>query len=227
MKDESGKPAVPGQLEGVTRRKFLEWGMGAGGLLLSGESLAAAAADTPAAAAKGRPAPRLENELVFACNGGGTQKAFEEHLFPEFSKRYGVTKFTYVAGQPANNVAKLRAQKNNPAIDVIWLAGGITFQAMEENLVADLDRALIPNLQLTAPTLVAEKAAAVIGVTICGLLHNIDVYKKRGFAPPTSWWDMWDPKLKGHVGCYSINVTSTTAFLIKLSMELTGEARLA
>jgi putative spermidine/putrescine transport system substrate-binding protein len=198
---------------GVTRRDFLKLGAGAGGLLLAGREAWSAA---PAA-------PKLESELVFACNGGGTQTEFEKNIFPEFSKRFGVPKLTYVVGQPADNVAKMRVQKSNPTIDVAWLAGGATYQAIDEGMLTDIDLSVVTNTSLLASNLIKQKQVVPVGVTSCGLLYHEEAYKKRGFAPPTSWWDMWDPKLKGHVGSYSINLTATSAFLVKISMMLTNQ----
>src|SRR5262245_52674794 len=69
---------------------------------------------------RSRPAfaAEMESELVFACDGGIAQKMFEREVIPEFSRRHG-TKVTYVPGQPADNLAKLRAQKNAPTMDVV------------------------------------------------------------------------------------------------------------
>ena len=193
----------------TTRRNVMRLGAVAGGALLT----ARARAQTP----------KLEDTLVFACNGGGTQTVFEKQIWPEFSKRTGVSKLVYLAGQAGDNLSKLRVQKNSPAIDVLWMAGATTYQAIDEKLVVPFDPALVPNYRFTQPALATEKAAVAIGVTVCSLLYNTKTYAQKGFAAPSSWWDMWDPKLKGHVGCYSINTSAAAGFIAKLSMMLTGQ----
>jgi putative spermidine/putrescine transport system substrate-binding protein len=149
---------------------------------------------------------------------------FEQNIFPDFIKKTG-TKITYVAGQPADTIAKMRAQKANPAIDVAWLAGGITFQAIDEGLLTDIDKSSVPNLSLVNPDAGSEKDAAPFGLTVCAITSNTDRFAKLGAPTPTSWFDMWDPKFKGHVGCYSINVTSSIAFLSKIAQVLSGNYR--
>lgn len=203
-------------LPGVTRRELLGRGLRAGGLLV-GSSLLAGASKAAPAAVNG-----AESDLVFACDGGSTQRMFETQIFPDFYKRYGV-KLTYVPGQNADILAKLRVQRRNPSIDVVWLAGGITYQAIEAGLLANLDRSMVPNYALVARGAGDEKEAAPIGISTCCLIHNTDVFRKRGFAPPTSWWDLWDPKFKGHIGLYSINVTAATALLVKIAQMISGD----
>ncbi len=75
---------------------------------------------------------QIEGEVVFACDGGNTQNAFEQKIFPDFAKKYGGVKLTYVPGQAADSIAKLRVQKNQPSIDVAWMGGGIIYQAIDE-----------------------------------------------------------------------------------------------
>jgi putative spermidine/putrescine transport system substrate-binding protein len=163
-----------------------------------------------------------EPALVFACDGGSTQRVLETEFFPAFTARTGA-KITYVPGQPADTLAKMRAQRANPAIDVAWLAGGAIYQSIDEGLLAPLDRALVPNYDRIKGRLGHEETAAPFGITVCALTSNEEVWAKRGFPAPTSWFDMWDTRYKGHVGCYSINVTSTIAFLSKIADIVSGD----
>ena len=197
----------------LTRRKLVGITAGASGLLL-------APAIFPS---RSRAfAADLEPEVVFACDGGSTQRMFEEHFFSDFTKMTG-TKVTYVPGQPADTLAKMRVQKASPAIDIAWLAGGVTYLAIDEGLVADIDRAQVPNAALINPNAGAEKAALPFGVTVCALGYNTDIFTKQGFAAPDSWWDMWDQKYKGHVGMYSVNLTATIALIAEFSKLLSGD----
>jgi putative spermidine/putrescine transport system substrate-binding protein len=200
----------------MTRRELLGWGVRGGGFLAGASLLldgnpGARAADSA-----------MESDLVFACDGGNTQRMFESQFFPDFYKKYGV-KITYVPGQNADVLAKLRVQKRAPSIDVVWLAGGITYQAIDGGLLEELDRSLVPNYQLVARGVGDERFAAPVGISTCCLIHNTDIFKKRGFAPPSSWWDLWDTKYKGHIGLYSINVTAATALLVKIAQMISGD----
>jgi putative spermidine/putrescine transport system substrate-binding protein len=192
-----------------SRRGALGLGLGAGGLMLS----------TPWVRAF---AQELESELVFACNGGKTQEEFEKSFFPDFTAKTGAS-VTYVAGQPADNLAKVRAQAGAASIDALWLAGGVTYQAIRDELVQPLDKSKLPNYEKTLDNLKTQERAAAIGLTTCGIIYNEEVFAAKGWDAPTSWWDLWDPKYAGGVGCYSINATSACAFLVKISQILTGD----
>jgi putative spermidine/putrescine transport system substrate-binding protein len=194
----------------LSRREALVLGMSAGG------ALAAGAFPKPAIA------QGYEPELVFACDGGSTQRIFEQQFFPEFTAKTG-TKIVYVAGQPSDTLAKMRAQKGNVPIDAVWMAGGMTFQSIDEGYMADIDRSLVPSAALIPASAGVEKGAIPVGITVCSILNNTDVFAKRGFPQSTSWFDLWDPRYKGHVGSYSINVTSGIALLAKITHILTGD----
>src|SRR5262249_42098196 len=144
-------------------------------------------------------AQAMEEEVVFASNGGAYEKAFENDLFPAFSAKSGVKKLTYVAGQGPETLAKLRAQKAKPAIDVVWLAGSMGYQAEAEGLIQPLDFAKLPNLADIPKNFVTEKTQVPVTATFMSVLYNTKIFREKGFAAPTSWWDMWDPKFKGHV----------------------------
>ena len=164
-----------------------------------------------------------ESELVFASNGGSYQKVIETEIFPEFSKRTGVKKLTFVAGQPADNLAKLRVQRGSPSIDVIWLAGAATYQASDEGMLEEIDESKIPNMKVVPQGLRGEKFSVPVGISSMGLLYNKDIFGREKLAPPTSWFDLWDPKFKGRVATFSSNSTGQIAMLTILAKSLTGD----
>lgn len=194
-----------------TRREILKCGSAA--MLFGGMSVTARAAT-----------PNMESELIFACDGGIAQKIFEQELIPEFTRRNGV-KVTYVPGQPADNLAKMRAQKSSPAMDVVWLAGAVTYKVIDDGLVAEIDHGKVPNLALIVPGISNEKATAPVGVSVVGLAYNPTAFARNGLAVPNSWWDLWNPKLKGHVGINSISLSDTQAILVKVAALLNGDPR--
>jgi putative spermidine/putrescine transport system substrate-binding protein len=168
-------------------------------------------------------AQAMESELVFASNGGSYQKVIETEIFPEFSKQSGVKKLTFVAGQPADNMAKLRVQKASPSVDVIWLAGAVTYQAADEGLLEELDEARIPNLKHVPAALRTEKFAVPAGISTMGILYNKEIFAQRNLPVPTSWWDLWDARFKGRVATFSSNSTGQIAMLTIMAKALTGD----
>ena len=200
-----------GQVASPSRRRLLA--LGAGGVMASGllRPARAHAAD-------------IEEALVFACDGGNTQNAFEKDIFPDFAKQYGGNvRLIYVPGQPADNLAKLRVQKNSPTIDVMWLAGGVTYQAIDAGLVETIDTSRLANLKYVPESIGIEKAAVPIGLAVVQMTYNVKVFAANKWTPPTSWLDYWDPKYKGHVGLPSINLSSAVSFLVNLARILTGD----
>jgi putative spermidine/putrescine transport system substrate-binding protein len=165
----------------------------------------------------------VEDELVFASNGGAYQKVIENEIFPAFAKNSGVKKLTFVAGQPADNLAKLRVQKGNPSIDAIWLAGAITYKAADEGLLEAIDESSVPNVKILPPELRTEKFAVPAGISTMGILYNKEIFAQKGFAAPTSWWDLWDAKYKRHVATFSSNSTGQIAMLTIMAKALTGD----
>lgn len=205
-------------VSGITRRSVLAAGAaGAGALLFGAEAIPGLGTSAYA--------QDLESELIFAGPGGASQQVLEKKLIPEFSKLHGGIKVTLVTGQPADNVAKLRTQAASPTIDAIWLAGGTTYQAIDQGLVAPLDASLVPNLADISTTLGKEAAAAPMGIAVVQLMYSIPVFEKNGWAPPSSWFDLWDSRFAGHVGLPSINISSAVGFLALLSKQLSGDEK--
>lgn len=202
----------------MTRRSVLAGGVAGAGACLLGGAFSGLGV-SPARAED------IESELIFAGPGGASQQVLEELLIPEFSKLHGGIKVTLVTGQPADNVAKLRTQAASPTIDAIWLAGGTTYQAIDADLVAPLDAALVPNLAQVSDSLGKEAAAAPIGIAVVQLMYSMPVFQKNGWAPPGSWLDLWDSRFTGHVGLPSINISSAAGFLALLAKELGGDEK--
>jgi putative spermidine/putrescine transport system substrate-binding protein len=172
---------------------------------------------------KGAWAQAIEDEIVFASNGGAYQRAIETEIFPEFSRRTGIKKLTYVAGQGPENLARMRVQKAKPSIDVVWLAGSMGYIAEQEGLLQPIDMNALPNLRHVPASLLGEKTSVPLAATFMSVLYNREIFRERNFAPPTSWWDMWDPKFKGHVGAFSSNSTGQVAMLTLIAKLTSGD----
>ncbi len=161
---------------------------------------------------------------MFASNGGIQQRLYEEVFFPEFEKLTGV-KVTYFPGQPVENIAKIQAQGDNPTIDVLWTAGESTYVAVDQNIVVPLDLSRVPNYATTREQFQFQDQdrVATIGLSGCGLITNTERLAANNVPEPTSWFDLWGPQFKGHVGWYSINVTATVAMIGLVAQQLTGQ----
>ena len=162
-----------------------------------------------------------ETELVFGGFGGTFQKAMEATVIPMFEKKYGV-KVVYVTGTSAQLNAKILANPKNPGIDVIWGTDASYYLGRAAGIFAKLDKAKIPNLADLYPFAVYPDGTGVMmGIQAFGIEYNTKVFAEKGWAPPTSWNDLWDPKYKGHVVAYNLPIGYASVFFSVVA-QLTG-----
>ena len=198
--------------DGISRRQMLK--TSTAGALFAATSLAMPAI--------GRSAT-LEDTLVFVSNGGNTQRIFEDEIWPPFSEKYGVKNFVYVATTGSETLSKLQTQRASPTIDVAWVSSLVQYQARSDGLLGEFDPSKIPNAQLVPERLRTSKVALPVGASVSGLLHNSEIFKEKGFEDPTSWFDLWDERFKGHVGILSISGTGTKNLVPLFAKLLTGD----
>ena len=169
----------------------------------------------------GSPAQAADNELVFGGFGGTFQKELEATVIRAFEKKYGV-KVIYVAGTSAQLNAKVLGNPGNPGIDIIWCTDSSYYIGRKAGLFAPLDKARIPNLANLYPFAVYPDGIGVMmGIQAFGIEYNTKVFAEKGWAAPTSWNDLWDPKYKGHVAAYNLPIGYATVFFSVVA-EMTG-----
>jgi putative spermidine/putrescine transport system substrate-binding protein len=155
--------------------------------LFTGASLAALMAGMPVAA---------QETFVVAGSGGSTEKTIREKILPAFEKAHNV-KVTYVAGNSTDTLAKLQAQKDNQVIDVAMIDDGPMMRAVSLGFCAPMQG--LEGLKLHEVAKLPGGKASGYGMIATGLMYNTEVFKKNGWAAPTSWNDLKDPKYKGKV----------------------------
>jgi len=159
---------------------------GLGALLLGLGGLAATA--TRLADAQG-------NELVVAVFGGTFEKAWRANVIAAFEKEHNA-RVRVVTGLSAENFAKLRAQKDNPQMDVVTFDAPFALSAAREGLLETLDGQKIPNLgQVHDFALPKDRAYVAFFTSSQVLAYNTQHVK----TAPTSWEDLWKPEYKGKV----------------------------
>ena len=134
--------------------------------------------------------------LYLGMNGGTMERVYADKVLPAFEKANNV-KVVIVPGTSSDILAKVQANKDNPQMHVMFLDDGIMYRAISMGLCDKL--APSPTLeQIPAKAKIKEHAVAVtLGVT--GLGYNAKMFKEKGWAAPTSWMDLADPRFKDKV----------------------------
>ncbi|WP_223414976.1 MULTISPECIES: ABC transporter substrate-binding protein [unclassified Pseudomonas] len=136
---------------------------------------------------------QAEPTLYLGMNGGTMERLYADKVLPVFEKANNV-KVVIVPGTSADILAKVQASKGNPQMHVMFLDDGIMYRAIAMGLCDKLEDS--PTLaQIPAKGRIKDQAVAVsLGVT--GLAYNTRLFKEKGWATPTSWMDMADPRFK-------------------------------
>jgi putative spermidine/putrescine transport system substrate-binding protein len=183
--------------------------------LLTAVSLAALASVSSQALAQ-------QKTLYVAGYGGSFEKTIRDEVIPGFEKETGV-KVEYVAGNSTDTLAKLQAQKGNQQIDVAIVDDGPMYQAIQLGFCGKVDG--LAGIDLYDAARFKDDHAVAIGLVATGLMYNTKVFAEKGWAPPTSWNDLKDPKFRNQLVIPPINNTYGLEALVMLSrMNGGGEA---
>ncbi len=155
--------------------------------------------------------------LVITDWGGPWGESLRRNVAAPFEKKYGVT-VKFDVGKSYENLAKVRLQRHNPQIDILFVDYGASQWAAQEGLTVPLSNyaASIPNLADVYPQAVAPGQAFVATrVSAQGIMYNEQKIKK----PVDSWAALWDKDFEGHVGVTGIQwgtgkMVTTAAFLM-------------
>lgn len=163
------------------------------GLLLWGAIGLAAA--SPAAA---------QQTFYVAGYGGSFEQTMRKEVIPAFEARHNV-RVEYVAGNSTDTLAKLQAQRANQQIDVAFMDDGPMYMAIQLGFCAPIQG--LPEADIVAAARFPGDRAVGVGIVGTGLMYNTQFFKERGWAPPTSWNDLADPKYRRLIVIPPINNT--------------------
>jgi putative spermidine/putrescine transport system substrate-binding protein len=164
---------------------------------------------------------RAAGVVVLGCYGGSIEAFFRNAVLPPFEAETGI-KVTYVSGTALSLLSKLLATRDQPELDVNWANNLTHAAAVQAGLIERIDPAIVTRMGELLPI---AHTPGDVGVTTqiasTGLQYNTELFKRAGWAPPTSWLDLWDPKYKGKVALYSIAILYSQQ-LLGLMARLTG-----
>ena len=196
---------MPKQDTRITRRKTLALGAS----LVAGYGLRPRSAQAQAAKAEG--------EVVFAGYGGSFEQFARNDLIPAFEKQTGI-KVRFVVGTALSNFAKVMASRNSPEIDVYWSNELTHVAGKQQGLYEKLDPAVVTNMaDVTDIAKDPDNIGVASYIMATGIQYNSKMFADAGLPPPTSWSDLWDPKLKGKIALYSFSVAYSQDLLAILT----------
>lgn len=160
------------------------------------------------------PAAEAQQTFYVAGYGGTFEQSMRKDIIPAFEKAHGV-KVEYVAGNSTDTLAKLQAQKGNQQIDVAIVDDGPMYRAIALGFCRPIKD--LPKADLYETALYKGDNAVGIGMVATGIMYNTKFFKDKGWAPPTSWNDLKDPKYKGLLVIPPINNTYGLYTLIEFA----------
>ncbi|MDF2962431.1 MAG: transporter substrate-binding protein [Paenibacillus sp.] len=159
-----------------------------------------AAGNTGAAAGKEPAGLTPEKQLVIAGNGATVEQLMKDEIFKKFNEKYPDVKLTYVSGVSTEIVAKVKAQKASPQIDVTVIEGGEQEAGRVEGLWEPLADKDIPNMKKVGEDLkVKDNSGVTVNFTPMGISYNAELVKSKGLPVPQSWNDLAKPEMKGNI----------------------------
>jgi putative spermidine/putrescine transport system substrate-binding protein len=164
-------------------------------------------------------------ELVIAAWGDPYEAAWRKSLIPEFEKQNNA-KVIWIQGFSGPTLAKLRAQKDNPQIDVAMMDDGPFRLAAAGGLVEKLDRSKIPSVkELYDIAFEQGDFGIAFALTGSGIYYSPKVFKENKWAAPTSWLDLFRPEFKGKVLIHNIANASGLNLLLALNKIAGGDEK--
>lgn len=158
-----------------------------------------------------------ETEVVLGGYGGTYEQFTRKLIIPAFEKATGI-KVTLVVGTALSNYSKVLSTRSKPEMDVYWANELTHAGGKQQGLYEKLDTAVVTQLADVYPTSRdADGIGAGSHVQATGLQYNPVKFREAGIPAPTSWNDLFDPRLKGKVALYSFNVAFSQDLLVILT----------
>ena len=110
-----------------------------------------------------------------------------------------------------DQIAKVKASRANPPIDVMLHDPGPALVAIGQDLVEPFPVASARDYK----DLIADAQEPGTGALLPG--GRPDLQSRQVKTPPTSWADLWKPEYKGNVGITNLNSTLGTGWLVEIA----------
>jgi putative spermidine/putrescine transport system substrate-binding protein len=140
-----------------------------------------------------------------------------ELIAPKLKEKYGLDIAVEAVGAQ-EMLEKIVVMKNNPRVSIAGWDVPIGMRAAEMGLCAKIDGDKISHFKdmydwsiIRYNNEVKVLTTSILGV---GIIYNEDEFKKRSFAPPISWDDLWRKELAGRISISTPESTWGQSWLV-------------
>ncbi|MAY63532.1 MAG: polyamine ABC transporter substrate-binding protein [Rhizobiales bacterium] len=158
-----------------------------------------------------------QESITVATYGGEWGAALQACIIDPFTEATGISVIPE-PGVSAVTMSKLLQQKNAPALDAVWMDGGVSEQAAAQGVLATIDPDKVPGVAGMVDEGVYKDAngkifAVSTGYYSLGLAYNTDEVE----TAPKSWKDLWNDDFAGAVTFPSPGNAMGVPFLAELA----------
>lgn len=175
-----------------------------------------AACCLPLAAADNSYAQDKREITLRVGNYGGAFTATQRKYVADlYTRRTGI-KVQYIDANPADHLAKMIASRGREApYDVVYLDVDIQVSAGKAGVIEKMDPKIVTNASLLYDE-AKNKSGFGPGLFFysTAIAYNTAKFKEAGIPAPTSWADLWDPRLAGKVMIPDLSTSMGRSFLI-------------
>ncbi|MCC6777710.1 MAG: ABC transporter substrate-binding protein [Hyphomicrobiales bacterium] len=163
-------------------------------------------------------AQRSDITLRVGSFAGPFGEALQKYAIDQFTRRTGV-KVEVQFANPADFLAKMIASRGREApFDIVCLDDDVTAAAIDAGVLQKLDPAIVTNLKHLYPEAVNKDGyGATLFFFSFGIAYRKDKLQQAGIPEPTSWNDLWDPRLAGRISVPDIINIQGRDFIIQMA----------
>lgn len=153
--------------------------------------------------------------LQVGCYGGAFSNAEIKYAGEPYTTRTGV-KIEWISANPSDHLAKMIASRGRPSpYDVVYLDDDIEVEAIAAGVLGKNSESEVPNLKfLYDEAKNKDGYGPAMNFYSIGIAYNEAKFKAAGIPPPTSWADLWNPQLAGHIAVPTLENTMGHGLLV-------------
>lgn len=152
--------------------------------------------------------------LTMAVYGGSFEEGWRKAIIEPFEAANPNIRIQTTQGLTFQNLATMRAQKDNVKVDVLLMDEVAASQALAEGLVEPLDIAKVPHLDDVYPTFrVKDDPFAKFMFASAVVAYDSNIVKEA----PKSYKDFWKPEYAGRIAVNNLDSTVGIIFFVTIN----------